>query len=255
MEKIVMIEKNMHKGGSKINKAIIVGATSGIGEELAVILSNERYELGLTGRRIELLEMVKNKLPSKVTAKYMNVTDTETSVKIMQELLNEMEDVQLIILCAGTGYINEILDWDIEKKTIDTNITGISALLTLSFNYFVVKGKGHLCAISSIASIRGSREAPAYNASKAYLTNYLEGLYYKAYKLNSDIQITDISPGLVDTAMAKGDGLFWVMPVHKAAKQIYAGIKRKKRIVYVTKRWKLIAILFKLLPAKVYRHF
>lgn len=208
----------------------------------------------MTGRRTELLQTLRNELPTKVITKYMDIVDVDTSRKTMLDLINELEDVSLIIICSGTGYINKTLEWNLELDTINTNILGVSAILTLSYVYFEEKGRGHLCAISSIASIRGSGEAPSYNASKAFLSNYLEGLYCKVNKINKDITITDISPGLVDTDMAKGDGLFWVMPVEKAARQIYAGIKRKKRVVYVTKRWKLIVVLLRLIPMRVYKN-
>ena len=242
-------------GGDNIKRAIIVGATSGIGKELAFILSKDGYELGLTGRRTELLKMMESSSPTKVIAKYMDISDIDASRETMRELLIALGDVDLIILCAGVGYINETLEWNPELETIRTNILGISALLTMSFDYFEKRGRGQLCAVSSIASIRGSRQAPAYNASKAYLSNYLEGLFCKASKKSRDITITDIRPGLVDTAMAKGDGLFWVMPVNEAARQIYAGIRRKKRVVYVTRRWNLIAVFLKLIPAGLYRFF
>ena len=80
----------------------------------------------------------------------------------------------------------------------------------------------------------------------------MEGLRQKATKLNKQIYITDIRPGLVKTEMAKGEGLFWVMPVEKTARQIYEAIKRKKKIAYVTKRWKLIAAIIKRMPRRLY---
>jgi short-subunit dehydrogenase len=106
--------------------------------------------------------------------------------------------------------------------------------------------------ISSIGGIRGSSQAPSYNASKAYQINYTEGLRQKAAKLKMPIFITDIRPGLVDTKMAKGEGLFWVMPLEKAVNQIYKAIIRKKKVVYVTKRWHLIAMILKLIPRPIY---
>jgi short-subunit dehydrogenase len=66
------------------------------------------------------------------------------------------------------------------------------------------------------------------------------------------IFVTDIRPGLVDTQMAKGEGLFWVMPLEKAVGQMFKSIVAKKKVVYVTKRWRLIAALLKLLPRAVY---
>ena len=117
-------------------------------------------------------------------------------------------------------------------------------------NYFKNQGVGHLVNFSSIAGLRGNGDAPAYFASKAFQINYLEGLRLNAYKSGQTIYVTDVRPGFVDTAMALGDGQFWVAPVEKAAKQIFTAIQRKKKVVYVTKRWKLIGILLKIIHFK-----
>ena len=108
-------------------------------------------------------------------------------------------------------------------------------------------------AISSIAGLRGSGIAPSYNASKAYQINYLEGFRQKAAKAKLQIAVTDVRPGFVDTDMAKGDGKFWVAPPQRAAKQIFSAIIGKKDRVYITKRWRLIAIILKILPTWVYK--
>ena len=95
--------------------------------------------------------------------------------------------------------------------------------------------------------------APAYSATKAYQINYIEALRKKAYKSGIQIIVTDIRPGLVDTAMAKGEGLFWVMPVEKVASQIIAAIRKKKSKAYVSKRWHILAIINKFLPFGLYK--
>jgi short-subunit dehydrogenase len=79
----------------------------------------------------------------------------------------------------------------------------------------------------------------------------LEGLRLNAHKSNLPVYITDVRPGFVDTAMAKGEGLFWVAPVQKAAEQILEAIKQKKKVVYITKRWKLIALLLRIIPFSI----
>jgi short-subunit dehydrogenase len=99
-------------------------------------------------------------------------------------------------------------------------------------NYFKKQGHGHLVNISSIAGLIGNGEAPSYNATKAFQINYLEGLRLNAYKSRVNIHVTDVRPGFVDTDMAKGDGLFWVAPVEKAAQQIFTAIKRKRKVYY-----------------------
>ncbi len=229
-------------------KAIIIGASSGIGKELSKVLSHNNYEIGLTGRRITLLRQISEELPNKSCFKRIDVTDIPTSMKSLEELISQMKDVGLIIISAGTGHINPDLDWNKEKNTIDTNVTGFCAMANVALKYFQQQGYGHLVGISSIAKIRGNGEAPAYNASKAFVSNYMEGLRIKTKHTN--IAITDIQPGFVDTDMAKGDRLFWVASPQKVAKQIFNAIEKKRKVVYVSKRWRLIALLLKILPER-----
>lgn len=115
------------------------------------------------------------------------------------------------------------------------------------------QGHGHLVAITSVGGLRGEPMAPAYSATKAFQINYMEALRKKAFKSGSHIAVTDIRPGLVDTAMAKGDGLFWVMPVEKVAHQIIDAIRKRKSQAYVTKRWHIIAFINRHLPYELYK--
>ncbi len=102
--------------------------------------------------------------------------------------------------------------------------------------------------ISSLAALRGNSLAPAYNASKAFVSTYLQGLRYKVARLGLPITITDIQPGFVDTAMAQSPSLFWVASPEKAAGQIYEAIRRKRKQATITKRWRLFAWFLKLAP-------
>ncbi len=145
------------------------------------------------------------------------------------------------------------MDWDIEKRTTDINVNGFVEIVCYAFNYLVNQGHGQIACTSSIASIRGNSHAPAYSASKAFASIYMEGLYYKAKKLKKNIAITDVQPGFVDTVSAKGDGKFWVAPAQKAAVQMYQAIKKKKKRVYITKRWWIVAKLLKWLPGFIYK--
>lgn len=235
-----------------MKKAIIIGATSGIGRGLAKQLVNNGYKVGITGRRVELLEELKLENPNSYFIKTFDVTVTKLVVEKLDELTSELGGLDLVVICSGTGDINENLDFQIEKLTIETNVLGFTCVADWSFNYFFKQKSGHLVGISSISGLRGSRLAPSYYATKAYQINYLEGLRQKATKLKEQIFVTDIRPGLVDTDMAKGEGLFWVMPVEKAVRQIVSAIKKKRKIVYITKRWGLIAKILKRIPVPIY---
>jgi short-subunit dehydrogenase len=235
-----------------MKKAIIIGATSGIGRRLAQLLVKNQYIVGITGRRKELLDQLKLESPDSYYSKTLDVTDTVKSVIILNELVKEIGGLDLLIICSGTGDLNDRLDFEIEKRTIQTNVIGFTFISDWAFNYFQTQGEGHLVGISSIGGLRGSRQGPSYNASKAYQINYLEALRQKSAYLKLPIYITDIRPGFVDTAMAKGEGKFWVSTVDKAANQIMDAIKSKKNIAYVSKRWKFIAVVLKNIPNFLY---
>lgn len=235
-----------------MKKAIIIGSSSGIGMQLAKVMSADGFTLGLTGRRIELLEGLKTQLSTPACIRSMDIAKTDEAMDCLNRLTDEMGGVDLIIISAGIGFINKDLDWNLEKETIHTNVLGVTAMMDAAMKYFLNRKSGHLAVISSVAALRGSAYCPAYNASKAYISNYLEGMQCKVKKEKLDITVTDIRPGLVDTAMAKGDGLFWVMPLEKAAAQIYAALKKRKEQVYVTKRWGLIGFILKRIPRFLY---
>ncbi len=235
-----------------MQKAIIVGASSGIGKSLAKTLARDGYQLGLAARRLPLLLDLQQEIGSQARIKQIDVTDTQDAISRLSELVQEMDGVNLIVICAGTGFENPELDWDKENKTIAVNVAGFTAIANAAIHFFLKNGSGHLVNISSIAALRGSGSAPAYNASKAFESIYLDGLRHKIARLGLPITITDIQPGFVDTAMAQGEGLFWVASPEKAASQIYQAIQAKKKHAYITKRWRLIAWLLKFAPDSVY---
>ncbi len=237
----------------RMKKAIIIGASSGIGRQLAQILCENNYIVGLTGRRIDLLIELSSEHPKNYYTKTIDVTETTFTINKLEELTKELGGLDLLIISSGIGEINEKLDFDIEHQTIQTNVIGFTNVADWGLNYFIKQGFGHLVGISSIGGLRGSKQAPAYNASKAYQINYLEGLNQKVSSLKKPIFVTDVRPGLVDTNMAKGEGLFWVMPLEKVSKQIFDAITNKKKVAYVTNRWRIIAFALKNIPRSIYR--
>ena len=235
-----------------MKKAVIVGASSGIGKELAKILSDKGYTLGLVSRRKSLLEKLQAELPNKSLIRSLDITSMN-SIEKLKRLIQEMDGVDLIIISAGCIYINQELDFEKEKKTIDLNVSAFTAVINTAYKYFSKRGKGHIVGISSIAALRGADDAPAYHASKAYVSNYMEGLRVKAEKENLSLKITDIKPGYVDTDMAVKDNQFWVASAETAASQIFRAIEKKKDHAYITKRWRLAAWLLKIIPGFLYK--
>jgi short-subunit dehydrogenase len=237
-----------------MKKAIVVGASSGIGWQLAVLLAAHGYKVGITGRRDQLLLNLQKTRPEQFIVSVFDVTDIADVPAQLNQLVGDLGGLDLLVLSSGTGKINPTLDPAIEQQINALNVTGFTAVANWGFSFFQKQSFGHFAAITSIAGIRGSRQAPAYFASKAYQINYLEGLRQKAKNTKLPIYVTDIRPGFVDTAMAAGENLFWVAPVEKAADQIYRAIENKRDVAYITKRWRIIAFLFRILPGAVHRY-
>ncbi len=200
-----------------MKKALIIGASSGIGRELALTLSKHGYEIGLMARRVELLKDLQREISTKTHIGHLDISHASEAIEKVQDMVSQMKVIDLMIINAGTGFLNPKLDWLDEQKTLDVNVYGFCALAGFAFKYFSKQACGHLVGISSIGALRGNHIAPAYNASKAFMSNYLEGLRKKAFKDGIPIMVTDIKPGFVDTEMAKGEGKFWVASPRKAA--------------------------------------
>ena len=232
---------------------IIIGATSGIGRALFEKYAAVGNCIGIVGRRTHLLDELRQEYPDTTVTATADITKQDEIARAIESLRAELKDIDLAIVCSGTGDINATLDYAVELPTIDTNVTGWTFVIDKLYNIFEQQGHGHLVAITSAGGLRGEPMAPAYSASKAYQINYMEALRKKAYKSGNNIHITDIRPGLVNTAMAKGEGLFWVMPVKKVASQIITAIRKQMSKAYVTKRWHILAVINKNLPFALYK--
>jgi short-subunit dehydrogenase len=163
-----------------------------------------------------------------------------------------MEDVELMIINAGIGSGGRI-DWERENQIIQTNAAGFAALASAAMEYFTERGSGHIVGISSIAAIKGLGRYTAYSASKAFISTYMQGLRQRSRRRKLHITVTDVKPGFVNTPMTEGNkGMFWVVPLEKAARQIYSAIQKRKNHAYISKRWRLASWFLKLLPDWIY---
>jgi short-subunit dehydrogenase len=217
------------KDSGTMLKAIIIGASSGMGREIALQLVTHNYLIAITGRRTQHLEELKAQYPEHILYARIDNTEISSLEHNLNELTKQLGGLDLLILCSGIGDLNDELDFEVEERTIGVNVNGFTKIADWTILYFQKQNYGQFAAITSVAGMIGGNVAPAYNASKAYQINYLSGLRKKMEKLQLPIYITDIRPGFVDTDMAKGPGKFWVAPVSKAASQIITAIKGKKR--------------------------
>lgn len=235
-----------------MKRAIVIGATSGIGRALAERLAAEGYRVGVTGRREALLEELAASRPGSFCYAAADIMDPAAACAALERLAGELGGMDLCVVSAGTGDLNPGLDYALEEPAIRTNVVGWTAAVDWAYGRFEERGGGHLVVITSVGGLRGGGAAPAYNASKAYQINYAEGLRQRVAKSGLPVTITDIRPGLVDTAMAKGEGLFWVQPVAKTVRQILRAVKRRRHVAVVTRRWRIAAWLLRHLPESLY---
>lgn len=234
-----------------MKRILIIGASSGIGKALAVQYAAEGNIVGITGRREGLLREIKELNPSNILTSTFDVKDEHCLEKI-DELIADMQGLDILVYSSGIGHLGTKPDWALDHDVLHTNAIACVKICGHIFNYFIDKPSGQIAIVSSIAALRGGGSAPAYNASKALVSSYAESLNMQAAILGKPIVVTDVKPGFVDTAMAKGEGKFWVMPVEKVARQIIKAINSKKRKVVVTKRWRLVAALMKYMPSSVF---
>lgn len=222
---------------------LIIGATSGIGNGLWRYYASQDNKVAITGRRETLLRQMQKERPNNTLIYPFDMANISETIKHIRKIFLDLRNVDIAIVCAGIGEINTELLLEKEISTIHTNVLGWTAAVDGIYNHFQNQGKGHLVTITSVGGLSGEPAAPAYSATKAYQINYTHALEKKSRK--STIYITEIRPGLVDTAMAKGDNLFWVMKVDKVVAQITKAISEKRRRVVVTKRWRIVSFLLK----------
>ncbi len=231
-------------------KAIIIGSSSGIGRALAKKLSAEGYIVGLAGRSLEKLQALQKELPGESLVRQIDVRDTREAIHGLRNMIMALRDLDLMIINAGVLFHNDKLQWNLEEDMIKVNVLGFTAMANVAADYFLQKGSGCIVGISSVAGHRGSGRSPAYNASKAFMFNYLEGLRQKFS--NTAIKVVDIRPGFVDTEMVRGrKGLFGIISPERAAEDIYKAVQKGKRIAYVPSWWRAVMWFFRCLPESV----
>jgi short-subunit dehydrogenase len=233
--------------------AVIIGASSGIGEALARELDRAGWRLGLVARRLERLEAIGAALSPETVVRNLDVTHPDAAATL-EQLFEQLGGVDLVVISAGTGHNNPDLLWELDADTVTVNVVGFMAMAGVAMHHFLRRGRGHLVGISSIAALRGNAAA-AYAASKAFQSVYLDGLRDLARQSGHAIAVTEVQPGGMDTAMLKPARplpgvvrwLFVASPA-RAARQILRAVQRRRKHAYITKRYALVAVLLKLLP-------
>lgn len=234
-------------------RAVIVGATSGIGYETAMRLLKKGWKLGIAGRRIGKLKEIQAISPNQIVIRRIDICQENAENELLQ-LIGELGGMDLFIQCAGIGYQNPALNMETELDTIDTNVKGFVRMVDTAFHYFAEKGKGHICVISSIAGTKGLGTAPAYSATKRFQNIYIDCLEQLAHLKKHRIRFTDIRPGFVATDLLDdGKRYPMLMSPEKVARRIVSAIRRHKRVAVIDWRYGALVFFWRMIPRCIWK--
>jgi len=233
-------------------RAIIMGATSGMGKGVAMGLLKDGYTIGVAGRRAEELVKIQKLYPNKVFIKIIDVTKEDAPTLLLQ-LINDMGGVELYFHSSGYGKQNLNLDLDIERNTVLTNALGFTQMIDTVFNYFKNNKKhGQIAIISSVAGTKGLGVAPSYSATKRYEWIYIEALSQLARIQNIDITFTDIRPGFVATDFITKSDYPMLMQTDYVVNQILRAVHKGKRKVIIDWKFAILCFFWRIIPSELW---
>jgi short-subunit dehydrogenase len=238
--------------------ALIVGASSGIGEELAKKMVNKGYAVALIARRKDKLDALAAQLNqgyahpiAKVYAH--DVTQHAEVPALFHTITQEMPGLSVVIYNAGIMPEVEENEYNAEKdrQIVEVNLIGAMAWLNEAAQRFQHLQRGTLVGIGSVAGDRGRRKFPAYAASKAALETYLESLRNRLAV--QGVKVITIKPGPVATPMTEGLKLPLIIKAEKAAHIIADAISQGREIAYVPGIWRPIMWIIRNIPSLLFR--
>lgn len=237
-----------------MKKAIIIGASSGLGKEVAKLLLADGWRLGIAARRIERLEEIKTQSPGNVETQALDVTSDDAQQQLYA-LIEKVGGMDLLFYASGVGNQNMELTPYIELRTVATNGMGFTRMIGAAYRYMAEHGGGHIAAISSIAGTKGLGAAPAYSATKAFQNTYIQSLEQQAHMRGLNITFTDLRPGFVATALL-GDNPKYPMLLQpeKVAKEMIRAIYRRKHVWVIDWRWRIVTAMWRRIPHCLWRN-
>lgn len=239
----------------KGKNAIIVGASSGIGMEVAKVLLSDGWHLGIAARREDKLLELKAMAPERIKVMTIDVTQSDAGERLLS-LIDELGGMDLYFHASGIGRQNRNLEADIELRTMGTNAVGFTRMIGTAYRYFAQRGEGHIAAITSIAGTKGLGPAPAYSATKALQTTYLQALEQQSRQSGLRIQFTDIRPGFVDTALLNGDFKYpMLLQPAAVARDIVGSIYKRRHVRIIDLRYRILTFFWRLIPNWLWRRF
>ena len=229
-----------------MKRAVVMGASSGIGREVALLLRRQGWAVGVAARRLD-------RLADFEYAAQIDVTDAGAADCLLQ-LIDRLGGVDLYLHASGIGHQNRDLKEDIELQTVETNAVGFTRMVGAAYRYMACHGGGHIAVISSIAGTKGLGPAPSYSATKAMQNTYIQALEQLANAQQLNIRFTDIRPGFVATDLLNDGHHYPLMLTKEAvARDIVRSIDRRRHVRIIDWRWRAITSLWRRLPRFIWR--
>lgn len=232
-----------------MKRAIIIGASSGMGKEVSQLLLADGWQIGIGARRMDALQELQTLSPQQVVTAAIDVMSDDAPQRL-EQLIASNGGMDLFFLASGIGKQNPNLHSEIELRTVATNGMGFTRMVDTAFNWFATHGgKGQIAVISSIAGVKGLGMAPSYSATKAFQNTYIEALQQLAHMRHLDISFTDIRPGFVKTDLLN-DGKNYPLLMDKdfVSRQIVKAIYSKKSVQIIDWRYRILVFFWHLIP-------
>ena len=236
-----------------MKKAIIIGASSGLGNEVARLLLEQGWTLGVAARRLEPLELLRDIAPERVQTQVLDVT-SEDAPAALQELIDKVGGMDLLFYASGIGKQNMELEPDIELGTVTTNGLGFTRMIGAAYRYMAAHGGGHIAAISSIAGTKGLGAAPSYSATKAFQATYLQALEQQSNMRKLNITFTDLRPGFVATPLLGDNPKYpMLLDTKKVAREMVKAVNSRRHVRVIDWRWRIATALWRRIPRWIWR--
>lgn len=239
-------------------RAIVIGASIGMGREISKLLAADGYIVGMAARRTYLLEQIQQEIPSQTYISYMDASNPDDATERLNAMIEEMGGLDLLVI-AVTGFYDcdfDDNDWHKSLPVLTVDVVGFFALARTGLNFFENQGYGHLVGFSSIDGLHGAASCQAYSASKAFCSRYMEAERNKFIQKNMPIFVTDLCPGWInskdDIDFTQMPHAYWVETLEDASREIFEAIKNKTPVAYITKRWEKVATLLATIPNDLY---
>ena len=240
-------------------RAIVVGASSGIGAALVEELAARGYIVAALARRPDELKAICEKVnleagELRAKAYVHDVRQSDDVPKIIKQIFSDLGAIDTFIYVAGVQaemHIDEF-DWKKDSEMIAINLSGAVAWLGQMAKFFTNQGQGQIVGISSLAGDRGRVANPVYSSTKAGLDAYLEALRNRLTR--KGIHVLTVKPGFVDTVLlANAPRTFGVISPAQAAQKIWKAMQRGDQLIYVPWWWRWIMLAIRLTPSFIFR--